>query len=96
MCTVSFIADDWTKRNNEYFQPFIVGGGGITGPTRAEFDALKKEIEEIKKLLLAAKKYDEATGQKDCEMEDKIALFRKLAEIVGVDIDAVFPAKALT
>lgn len=40
-------------------------------PSRAEFDKLKKEVEEMKKLLEAAKAYDDATGQVDCHMEER-------------------------
>ena len=58
--------------------------------TRQEFEALKKDIQELKELLKAAKKYDEATNQKDCEMEDKVAFIRKMAEYVGVDMEEVF------
>lgn len=58
--------------------------------SRADFDALKREVEEMKKLLLRAKKYDEETGQPDCEMEDKVALLKKVAQLVGVDLSEVF------
>lgn len=90
MCVVSMIADDWQQRR--IWPP----GAGIAIPPapevpRWEFDALKREIEELKKLLLAAKKYDEATGQKDCEKEEKIAFLKRLAEMVGVDLSEVFP-----
>lgn len=59
-------------------------------PTREEFDALKAELESLKKLLVAAKQYDTETGQPDCEDADKIALFKKLAKMVGVDLESVF------
>lgn len=54
MCTVSMVAQDWTQRTWPQFQPLI------TQPeiTRVEFDALKAELEAIKKLLIAAKQYD--------------------------------------
>lgn len=58
--------------------------------TKKEFEALRKEIEELKKLLLAAKAFDEATGQPDCEMDEKVALIRQIADLVGVDVDEVF------
>lgn len=59
-------------------------------PTREEFDALKKEVLEMKELLKRAKAYDEATGQEDCEQDEKIALLRKVADLVGVDLREVF------
>jgi hypothetical protein len=58
--------------------------------SRDEFNALKKEVEELKILLLAAKRFDEETGQKNCEVEEKVAFIRQLAEFVGVDVDDVF------
>ena len=47
-------------------------------------------MRELKKLLLAAKGYDEKTGQPDCETDDKVALIKAVAEAVGVDFDSVF------
>lgn len=58
--------------------------------TREEFDALKAEVEELRKLLEAAKEFDKATGQPDCEMDDKVMLIKQLAELVGVDLGDVF------
>jgi hypothetical protein len=60
------------------------------GVSQVEFDKLKAEVEELKKLLLAAKKFDEATDQVDCEMDEKIALITKIAKAVGVDMADVF------
>lgn len=65
-------------------------GGEIS---KKDFDALRKEVEELKKLLLAAKAYDEATGQKDCEIDEKVELIRQVAELVGVDVDEVFGSR---
>lgn len=56
---------------------------------RHEFEALKNEVEELKKLLAAAQKYDEATGQRECEQAEKIAFLKKIAEFVGVDLAEV-------
>lgn len=58
--------------------------------SKTEFEALKKEVEELKKLLLAAKEYDKNTGQPDCHMDEKVEFIKKLAEYVGVDIKEVF------
>jgi len=59
-------------------------------PTREEFDELKRSVEALKELLLAAKEYDRKMGEPDCEMEDKVALIKKLAEVVGVDLSQIF------
>lgn len=74
--------------------PHAGSGNGMTlvvgGPTQAQFDALKAEVEMLKKLLIAAKKYDEDNGEKDCELESKIAIVRKVADAVGVSMEDVF------
>lgn len=85
MCMVSFIgtqfAEQWRQNPHTIANP---------GPSRSDFDALKAEVEALKELLLAAKKFDEANGEPDCEMDEKVATIRKVAELVGVDMDAVF------
>jgi hypothetical protein len=49
-----------------------------TGPTREQF-------EEFLELMRAARKFDVATGQKDCPAEDKIKWMRELAQLLGLD-----------
>jgi hypothetical protein len=73
-------------------QPSIMPGQTVvTIPvSKEEFDALKKEVEELKQLLKAAKKFDEETGQPDCHMDDKVDFIKKLAEYVGVDLEDIF------
>jgi hypothetical protein len=61
------------------------------GPTPEEFDALKDEVKELRKLLQAAKEFDEATGQHDCEAEEKVRFIKDLAKFVGVDLSDVLP-----
>ena len=62
--------------------------------TKAEFDKeineLREEIKEMKELLKAAKIIDEITGQKDCEMEDKIKFMKDLAKHLDIDLDGIF------
>lgn len=91
MCLVSVISDDFNKRNDftKYLQ-HAQQPTSISPVTREEFDKLKKEMEELKILLKAAKKYDQNTGQPDCEMESKIAMLKEVAKIVGVDLSEVF------
>lgn len=55
--------------------------------SRAEFDELKKEVAEMIALLKRAKKYDKDNGEPDCELDEKMALLRKVAKLVGVDLD---------
>jgi hypothetical protein len=91
MCMVSNIGDvygkKWTPLPEIIQQPVFYP---VSEVSRAEFDALRKEVVELKKLLEAAKRFDEATGQPDCEMGEKIAILRKVAEAVGVNLDDVF------
>jgi cell division FtsZ-interacting protein ZapD len=58
----------------------------IPGVSQEEFNKLKAELEELKKLLIAAKIFDEKTGQPHCEAEDKVALLKRVADALGVDI----------
>src|SRR4029077_15180212 len=54
----------------------------ITEISRVEFEALKKEVEELKKLLVRAKEYDEKNGEPNCEMDEKVAILRAVAKAV--------------
>lgn len=56
-------------------------------PTRQEFEALKKQVEEMMELLKRAKEYDEQNGEPDCEIEEKWAKLREIAKVVGLDLD---------
>lgn len=58
--------------------------------TRTEFDELKKEVLEMKELLKRAIKYDEKNNEPHCELDEKVAVLRKVAELVGVSLDDVF------
>lgn len=96
MCVVSNIGDYgrgmWPQpwKSPGPVQPFgmpvapapIVIQPPYTGPTKEQF-------EEFLELLRAARKFDVATGQKDCPSEDKTAWMRELAKLVGVDPEKV-------
>jgi hypothetical protein len=72
------------------------GGAGwpVVYPTpqvsREEFDALRKEVQDALALLKKAKKYDDETGQPDCEVDEKVAALKAIAKLVGVDLSEVF------
>lgn len=66
---------------------------GNLGPTKQEFEELKKEVMEMKELLKRAVAYDKANNEPDCQMEEKVQLLRKVAELVGVSLDDVFGHK---
>ena len=53
--------------------------------TRAEFDALKREVENMRELLKRAVDYDKRTGQEHCETDSKVELLKKIAKAVGID-----------
>lgn len=103
MCIVSNMGDYWKEQLPEK-HPWVIPYVPLppnpinpfpaipesNGPTREEFEALKKEMQELKKLLIAAKEYDKNTGEPDCELDEKIALIKKVAELVGVDFTKVF------
>jgi hypothetical protein len=48
----------------------------------------------MKALLKRAKEYDERNGEPECEMDEKMAVLRKLAEMVGVNLDDVLGPKS--
>lgn len=96
MCTYSMIAQHYTEKwypnQIPVLEAPLVWPPTITetGPTREEFDNLKKEVLDMKALLIKAKKYDKDNNQPDCETEEKIALIKQIAKLVGVDLqDAV-------
>lgn len=51
-----------------------------------QFNALKKEIEQLKPLILEAQKFDAATGQANCDSPLKFALVKWLAKALDVDL----------
>lgn len=65
----------------------------ISTVTKQEFDALKKEVEDMKALLKRAKIYDEQNNEPNCEMEDKVQMLKKVAELMGVSLDEIFGHK---
>lgn len=76
--------------------PFVPAGkqAGFPSPdvpTQEQIDKLTQELEAVKKLLKAAEKFDVATGQPDCESEEKVAFLRRLAELLSVDLSEVLP-----
>lgn len=90
MCVVSKIADDWLKKNSPEWDWVFKGA---SSPTRAEFEKLKKEVEELKKALKKGKEEDKKTGNPDCEMEEKIVILRKIASAIGISLDDIFERK---
>jgi hypothetical protein len=90
MCTLSMIMDDWNKQHPPVL-PTTTTWFPISEVSKEDFEALKAEVESLKKLLKAAKIYDEETGQPNCETESKIAAFKELANYLDIDLEDVFP-----
>jgi hypothetical protein len=89
MCVVSMIGDHYSdkwKDLGQFKNPLV----NPIQVSRQEFDKLKAEVEEMKKLLIKAKLYDEQNNEPECEVEDKVALLKKVAELVGVSLEDVF------
>jgi hypothetical protein len=102
MCVVSNIGDIFTKTLPEKYPEYVPNTQTIPSApvqyedpeVRRQLAELRKEMQEIRDLLKAAKKYDEATGQKNCEMEDKIELLKHFARLVDVDLEEVFGTRS--
>lgn len=69
------------------------GAKPVVFVSRDEFEALKRDVAEMKELLRRAKEYDERNGEPECEIDEKMALLRRVASAVGVDLDAVLGTK---
>jgi hypothetical protein len=95
---MSNIGDEWQDRwQRPNYIPSTTGTASepvvnwkFSNISREEFEALKKDVEELKRLLINAKELDEITGQPDCEMEEKVELIKRIAKEVGVDLEEVF------
>lgn len=104
MCSVSMVGDYY--RDTFPQRPYWPAIQSTTLPavpsvilqqpsiSREEFDALKRDVEDMKELLRRAKAYDEANGEPDCEIDEKMVLLKKIAAVVGVDLDDVLKKKA--
>ena len=57
---------------------------------KTDLDALRRDFEQLVTRLKLAKALDVATGQPDCEMEEKVALIKRISELVGVSLEDVF------
>lgn len=91
MCTVSMVGDhfnEWFKQP-QYQQTFT----HFPEVTKAEFEKLKNDVEQMRQLLIRAKLYDEKNNEPNCEIEEKMATLRKIAELVGINLDDVIKPK---
>lgn len=108
MCVVSMVGDHFIEKWDPYKkyipnvptpQPLNPDPNNLENlfkpkfPTREEFNELKKEVEELKKLLVRAKEYDEKNNEPNCEIEEKMKFLKEVAKLVGVDLDEVLKSK---
>lgn len=92
MCVVSMVGDHydtWLPKKYPATFPSWPVLPTQQEVSRQEFDALRRDVEEMKALLRRAKEYDVANNEPDCEIEEKMALLKRIAELVGVDLSDV-------
>ena len=82
---------DWPDTRTAPGTPAPVGEIRIdlSSVSRAEFEELQRDVQEMKELLKRAKRYDEEHDQPDCENDEKMAILRKVAEALGIDLEGV-------
>ena len=88
------IGDHFSQKWNQPSYTQIISNWNFV--SKEEFDALKKEVEEMKQLLIKAKIYDEKNNEPNCEIEEKMAKLREIAKLVGLDLDEVLNNKKIS
>ena len=101
MCTVSMVVDGYREQFPDRW-PYLIkrpaeqewnpSNLDLGYASKAALEALRQEVLELKQLILAAQRFDEHTGQPDCQTEEKLDLLRALADQLGVDLSDVLPA----
>ena len=89
MCVVSMIGDHYNDKWKQQNTTTIINDPNAA--SKDDLNALKKEVEEMKELLKKALDYDKRNNEPHCEMEDKVAVLKRVAEAVGVSLEDVFP-----
>lgn len=98
MCAVSFIGD---RQNGIWKESYPKIWETVSTPavtkkdlkllaTKEEVEKLRQELEALKKLLKAAKIFDEEVGEPDCKQDNKVAIIKKMAELLEVDLEDLF------
>jgi hypothetical protein len=87
MCAVSNMGDYWRDAiPTPWVTPAQPAGGAGTVPVIVkQWD--EQSFKMLEELLRLTKKLDEKMDQKDCENDDKMAYFKKVAEHLGVTFD---------
>lgn len=102
MCVVSMVSDhqinkwgEWINQENLY-TPIIVKNVDtkqlevkIENLT-AQFEELRRDFTDFKKLVLRAIDYDERNNEPECEVEDKVRLIKEMANHLGIDVSDIW------
>lgn len=93
MCVVSYVGDYWqdqtVPRKYPDWSDFYPGTQTAPVVTKDQLDELRKDLEELKKLIKQAKSFDESVGEPDCHHETKVALIKAMAKAVDVDLEGL-------
>lgn len=55
------------------------------------FEELRKDFLDFKKLILKAIDYDERNNEPECEVEDKVRLIKEIAGRLNIDVSDIWP-----
>ena len=104
MCVVSMVGDRYSQPNAWPNWPTSIpfpdrnpiqipenGTSFRLGQLEKELAELKKAFAEMKAELEAAKKQDIEEGNPDCEMDYKTIILKKIADLLGENLDGIFP-----
>lgn len=104
MCVVSNVGDQWSRPGRWDQWPDIVPFPFDPKPmqptvptelftmiSRHEYESLKKQVEQMKAELEAARAKDIAEGNADCHMEEKVKVLKAIAKLFDISLTEVFP-----
>jgi hypothetical protein len=91
MCVVSMIGDHYDDKWNKPEYKILWNNFSVV--SREEFETLQKEVLEMKELLKKAIKYDEDNNQKDCHIDEKILMLKKIAALFNIDLNDILNKK---
>ena len=86
MCVVSAVIDNYEQWRPDIFKGFEPVH---VWATKQEIEELRKEIQMLKDILVKAKLFDDEIGQMDCEKVEKVAILKKIAKALDIDLDGV-------
>ena len=86
MCVVSAVLDNYRETAPVRWPQFDFPAVNLDFATRKEVEELRAEVKELKRLLKHAQRFDERTGQPECETDDKVKFVKQVADAVGVDL----------